>query len=129
MDKNILLLIAVLIALVAGFSGGYAIRPNSIPSSGTHMMSNGMMMNDSGMGMGGAMDEMMEGLSGKTGDEFDQAFLSEMIVHHEGAVSMAEAALQNAKHQGIKDLAKAIISAQTTEIAQMKAWQKSWYNQ
>jgi uncharacterized protein (DUF305 family) len=93
------------------------------------MMSNGMMMGDNGMGMGNAMDDMMEGLLGKTGDDFDKAFLSEMIVHHQGAVSMAQAALQNAKHQEIKQMAQNIISAQTSEIQQMQQWQKSWYNQ
>lgn len=129
MDKNTILIVAVLIALVAGFSGGYTVRGNSTPSTGTHMMSNGMMMGDNGMGMGNAMDDMMEGLQGKTGDEFDKAFLSEMIVHHQGAVQMAQAALQRAKHQEIKDMAEAIISAQTSEINQMQAWGKSWYNQ
>lgn len=73
---------------------------------------------------------MMSGqLKGKTGDEFDKAFLAEMIVHHEGAVTMAELAKTNAKHQEIKDMANAIISAQTTEIKQMKEWQKTWYGQ
>ncbi len=90
-------------------------------------MADGSVMQNGGMG--GAMDNMMEGLQGKTGDAFDQAFLSEMIMHHEGAVQMAEAALQYAKHQEIKDMAKAIISAQTIEIEQMKVWGKSWYTQ
>jgi uncharacterized protein (DUF305 family) len=129
MDKNTILVVAVLIALVAGFSGGYTVRGSSVPSAGSHMMSNGMMMGDNGMGMGNAMDDMMEGLLGKTGDDFDKAFLSEMIVHHQGAVSMAQAALQNAKHQEIKQMAQNIISAQTSEIQQMQQWQKSWYNQ
>jgi uncharacterized protein (DUF305 family) len=40
---------------------------------------------------------------------------------------MANAALKNAKHQEIKDLANAIISAQTKEINQMKEWQTNWY--
>ncbi|MBY0293761.1 DUF305 domain-containing protein, partial [Patescibacteria group bacterium] len=42
---------------------------------------------------------------------------------------MAQAALQDAKHQEIKDMAKAIISAQTTEINQMQMWGKSWYGE
>ena len=50
-----------------------------------------------------------------------------MIVHHEGAVAMAEAALKNAEHQEIKTMATAIISAQTAEIAQMHAWLAEWY--
>ncbi|MDB5258086.1 MAG: uncharacterized protein JWM14_2781 [Chitinophagaceae bacterium] len=86
------------------------------------MMSNGSMMNDS-------MGSMMTGLNGKTGEEFDQAFLSEMIIHHEGAVEMAQAALKNARHQELKDMANVIISAQTKEIGQMRDWQSTWYNQ
>ena len=61
------------------------------------------------------------------GPEFDAAFISEMIVHHQGAVEMAELALTNAQHQEIKDLAKAIITAQNKEISDMQAWQKAWY--
>ncbi len=95
---------------------------------GSHMMPNGQMMdNGADTGMAGMMAGMNAGLQGKTGDAFDQAFLSEMIVHHQGAVSMAELALANANHQEIKDLAKAIIAAQNKEIASMQAWQKSWY--
>lgn len=128
MHKQTVLIVAVLIALVAGFSGGYLVRGGQV-QDGMHMMPGGGMMHDNGMGMGNAMDDMMAGLQGKAGDEFDQAFLSEMIMHHQGAVVMAQAALQSAKHQEIKDMAQAIISAQTTEINQMRAWGKSWYNQ
>lgn len=56
------------------------------------------------------MDAMNAELKGKTGDAFDQAFISEMVIHHQGAVEMAELALTNAKHQQIKNLASAIIS-------------------
>jgi uncharacterized protein (DUF305 family) len=52
-----------------------------------------------------------------------------MIVHHEGAVEMAEAALEHAKHEELKTMANAIISAQTSEIAQMKQWLRDWYNE
>jgi uncharacterized protein (DUF305 family) len=79
--------------------------------------------------MSAMMANMNAGLQGKTGDAFDQEFIAEMIVHHQGAIDMAKLALTNAKHQEIKDLANAIISAQTKEITQMKQWQKSWYTQ
>jgi uncharacterized protein (DUF305 family) len=128
MDKNTVLVIAVLIALVAGVSVGYTVRGGQV-RDGMHMMPGGGMMHDSSMGMGDAMDSMMAGLEGKTGDEFDKAFLSEMIMHHQGAVLMAEAARARAKHQEIKDMAEAIISAQTNEINQMQAWGRAWYGQ
>ena len=73
------------------------------------------------------MGDMNASLTGKTGDTFDQAFLKEMIVHHQGAVAMAELALTNAQHQEVKDMAVAIIAAQNAEIAQMQNWQKDWY--
>lgn len=76
--------------------------------------------------MSGMMESMRSSLNGLTGDEFDKAFLSEMIVHHQGAIDMANAAKQNAKHEEIKNLANDIINAQTSEISQMKLWQKDW---
>ena len=60
------------------------------------------------------------------GEDYDRMFLANMIAHHQGAVDMANLALTNASHQEIKDLAKAIVSAQTTEITDMTAWQKTW---
>ena len=84
------------------------------------MMRNGVDMDD-------MMMDMNSALRGKTGDAFDQAFLSEMIVHHEGAVKMAQAALQSAKHQEIKSMAEEIITAQTREIDQMRQWLEDWY--
>lgn len=78
------------------------------------------------MGMGMSMDDMMNGLEDKTGDDFDKAFLQEMIEHHKGAVEMAKEAQQNAKHDEIKQLSNDIITAQEKEIQQMQEWQKNW---
>ncbi|HEX8591382.1 MAG TPA: DUF305 domain-containing protein [Candidatus Paceibacterota bacterium] len=77
--------------------------------------------------MHGEMDAMMAELEGKTGNSFDQAFLSEMTVHHEGAVAMAEAALAHASHEEIKIMARTIIETQTEEIQQMRQWLAAWY--
>ena len=73
-----------------------------------------------------SMNEMKNELAGVTGDDFDKKFITEMIAHHQGAIDMATLAKTQAKHQEIKDLATNIIAAQTAEIAQMQAWQKSW---
>lgn len=72
------------------------------------------------------MAEMNADLKGKTGDEFDKDFISMMIEHHQGAIDMASLATTNAKHDEIKTLGKAIISAQTSEIAEMQQWQMDW---
>lgn len=119
--------IAVVVGVLAGFLiwGSDYSKPGA--SSNRHMMPDGTMMHGS-MDMTAMMADMNAALAGKTGDEFDRAFLTEMIVHHEGAVEMAQLALTNAKRQEIKDLSQAIISAQNTEIAQMKGWLDRWYS-
>jgi uncharacterized protein (DUF305 family) len=60
-------------------------------------------------------------------EPFDRSFIDAMIPHHESAIDAAQAAQARAVHQEIKDLARAIISAQQTEIDQMKAWRLAWY--
>lgn len=72
------------------------------------------------------MDEMVKGLDGLQGESFDKAFVEMMIVHHQGAVDMAELIPANAKHEELKKLGRDIVVAQTKEIAMMKQWLKDW---
>jgi uncharacterized protein (DUF305 family) len=106
------------IALVVGLISGYQLAPES--RAGMHIMPDGSAMSDT---MGG----MMAGLEGKKGDDFDKAFIEEMIVHHEGAVSMAEALLANTSRPELQQLGNDIISAQTREIDMMRSWLRDWY--
>ncbi len=57
----------------------------------------------------------------------DQHFIIMMIPHHEGAVAMADLALNRAKHPELKKLASAIKTTQTEEIQEMRTWYKQWY--
>ncbi len=127
-------IIGCVIIFILGLGIGYFFGNNSLSksintNSGMHMMSDGTMMHntDHTMSMSAMMASMNQGLKGKTGREFDMAFLKEMIVHHEGAVEMAQLALTNAERQEIKNLAQVIISAQNNEIKEMKTWLKNWY--
>jgi uncharacterized protein (DUF305 family) len=96
-------------------------------SNQTNMTDEDNMHGDSSsMGMSMSMNDMTANLKGKTGDDFDKVFLSEMIVHHQGAIDMANLAKQNANHNEIKKLADDIVAAQTKEINEMKQWQKDW---
>lgn len=79
-----------------------------------------------GMSMGSSMNQMMGSMDDKSGYDFDKAFIDAMIIHHEGAIKMAQQAEHRAQHQEIKDLSKNIIRAQTTEIEQMQDWKKAW---
>jgi uncharacterized protein (DUF305 family) len=108
--------IAAFIGMGVGLAGGYVLGSAMAPVPVTHTGA-----------MGDTMSGMTMSLEGKTGDDFDKTFLSEMIVHHQGAVTMAQAALQNAKHAEIKQLSQNIISAQEQEIDMMGGWLRSWY--
>lgn len=73
-----------------------------------------------------SMSIMTALLADKKGEDFDAAFIQEMTAHHESAVAMAKLAATQAKHDEIKTLSTNIISAQQTEISQMKQWQTNW---
>lgn len=53
-------------------------------------------------------------------DDVDMSFAEMMIGHHESAIKMAELASARADHDEIRQLADAIIAAQTREIEVMK---------
>lgn len=127
---SIILLVIVVCGICRMSSGRERFERN-----GMHRMPNGqMMMNKSGemMNSGGSMSSMMmnmnKALEGKTGDAFDQAFLSEMIVHHQGAVEMANLVLKTSKRPELIKLANDIIAAQNGEIKMMQDWNKTWFS-
>jgi uncharacterized protein (DUF305 family) len=84
------------------------------------------MQDHSAMMMEDEMAGMTNSLKGKTGDDFDKAFLTEMMAHHQQAIDMSKPAAANASHQEVKTLASNIITAQTGEISKMKMWQAEW---
>lgn len=80
-----------------------------------------------GMDMGGAaMPGMMSGadmgkLGAMTGKAFDKQFLTMMIAHHQGAVTMAQQELTAGTNGQAEALAEQIITSQTAEISTMKS--------
>lgn len=135
MQKNTLIIGAIL--LVVGLGVGYGIGASKTPStpapasqnSGMHMMPDGSMMGDNSSGMSGMMMDMNAALRGKTGDALDKAFIDEMIVHHEGAVEMAQILLAGTKRPELIKLGNDIVTAQTGEIEMMKQWRRDWFGQ
>ena len=59
--------------------------------------------------------------------EVDKSFIEMMIPHHQGAVEMAQMAVNKAKSPEVKKLAGSIIKDQNREIGQMRTWYKQWY--
>lgn len=115
--------LVIMLVVQSAWNNDYDRKQNMMGQQSMH----DSMMKNNDTSMHNMMQGMTATLEGKSGDEFDKAFLSEMIVHHEGAVEMAKLAEKYAKHQEIKDMSAAIISAQNQEIEQMKAWQELWY--
>jgi uncharacterized protein (DUF305 family) len=64
---------------------------------------------------------------GSADAEFDLRFMDVMIPHHEGALTMAQDALNKSKRPEIKQLAQEILTSQQAEIEQMKQWRQAWY--
>lgn len=60
------------------------------------------------------------------GEDYDKTFVSNMIVHHESAMNMAEMANSSAKRQEIRDLALQIAMSQGKEVSDMSEWQTKW---
>ncbi|MDR6865694.1 uncharacterized protein (DUF305 family) [Microbacterium resistens] len=73
---------------------------------------------DHGSGMMTEAD--MTALASAQGAEAGRLFLEQMIRHHEGAVGMAQEALEGARIPEVRALAAQVIEDQTAEIAEMQ---------
>ena len=72
-------------------------------------------------GMTGMMsDEDMTALQNAQGVEASKLFLTQMITHHEGAITMAQTEIKDGQYPAAVELARAIVSAQQNEIDTMK---------
>ena len=101
------------LALILGIVGGYVL-------AGTHQQPLPHTMSTT-------MDGMTATLAGAEGEVFEEAFIDEMIVHHQGAVAMAQMVLEKSQRPELVTLANAIISAQTQEIDLMRTWKVEWF--
>lgn len=72
------------------------------------------------------MSEMTQQLESKSGDDYDSAFIANMIDHHQAAIDMSILSANNAKHDEIKRLSIDIINTQKQEINEMKHLQRKW---
>lgn len=97
-------------------------------SQGANMMESQGFEKSGGAGirMDSSMDEMMETMEGKIGEDFDKTFMESMTIHHQGAIEMAKRAKEIATHDELKKMADEIISTQSNEIKMMKEWQMMW---
>lgn len=104
MERNVIIMGAA--ALLIGIGIGYLFWGNTAPQTMSHMMPGGSAMNQ----------------------DIDQHFIVQMIPHHEGAIAMANIALERSKRAEILSLAKGIIEAQEKENRDMRSWYQSWFD-
>ncbi len=88
-----------------------------------------------GMGMGGGHRGGMGGMHAGgqadlrtlSGEQFDRAFLEQMIEHHQMGVHMARRELRGGTDAQVRDLAAAMLDVQTREIQLMQDWLRVWF--
>ncbi|MHB1342023.1 MAG: DUF305 domain-containing protein [Coriobacteriia bacterium] len=90
----------------------------SVPQGGGSfgMMGGGMM--------GGAFGDL-ESL--RDAEQFDQAFIEQMVPHHEMGIMMARMAGNATNRPEIEELTDSINASQSDEVARMRKWYQDWY--
>ncbi len=132
--------IAIGVVLAAMVAGGTYVYAQSDGMEG--MDHSGMNMGDDGMTMmshatlippelandpatvasAAAMDKMMADMMVPYTGDPDIDFARGMIPHHQAAIDMAKIQLEFGTDPGMRELAEAIIAAQESEIATLKAF-------
>ena len=120
------IVITTTLLLTQGCSSNVPSQNQSQAPSPTSTDASGMKGHD-GMAQGSHMNHSMTMDLGPADADYDLRFIDAMTPHHQGAVKMAQEALQKSKRSEIKQLADNIIKAQNKEISQMKQWRKAWY--
>ncbi len=103
-SKAILLVVLALGVLSVAACGGAESAGNQGKSAQEHEKTEAE-------GGGMASEMLME-----DGEYSDVKFIDAMIPHHQGAVEMAQVALENARHEELRKLSRQIIAAQEEEI-------------
>lgn len=136
-NKNSVVIVGLL-ALIVGLLLGYFLGANAMPHRGflgeesmyeemeEHRYGDELVDGDGAMQH--SMDEMMRGFRGLEGEAYEEMFLRGMIVHHLGAIAMAEELLKQTKRPELVELATDIIESQSGEVDMMKGWLQAWFS-
>ena len=77
-------------------------------------------MGDMGHGNGMMSDDDVSALEAAEGPNATRLYLERMMVHHEGAIVMAEWVIDHGNNADVRALSRRIIESQTLEIATMR---------
>jgi uncharacterized protein (DUF305 family) len=101
-----------------GHSGMTGHSPTPTDKAATGDTATGSMPTGTMPGMATPQD--LDRLRNLTGKQAEALFLRLMIAHHQGGVTMAQAALDTATTSTVRTLASSIVTSQMAEIALMK---------
>jgi uncharacterized protein (DUF305 family) len=117
----LLLALSLALASCAGAGPSSSEQGSSEQDGGEESTDDMQGMDHTNMNMGseGAMDasEMLM----ENGEYSDERFIDAMVPHHQGAIGMAEVALENAEHPELLQLAQNVISTQQAEIEELRS--------
>lgn len=99
-DQKVTLAICSVAALLIGWVGHATVQAGKVPTATNLMV---------------------------TESSIEQHFLEQMIPHHQGAIDMANIAMQKSETDEVRQLSEAILATQQAEIDQMTGWLKDWY--
>jgi len=92
----------------------------ALPPTGTGLAMSWMGHPTEGRMPGMASPDEIERLQNASPEAADKMFFGLMIPHHQAAVPMAEAAIEQTDHPEVENLARAIVASQNGEIRLMK---------
>lgn len=90
-------------------------------------MNGGKMQGMSSGDMMQQMDGAMSDLENLKGEEFEVAYVNQIIPHHKGALEMAQAVVDRAPNQEVRDAAARIIEDQQREIEELTTFLRDTY--
>lgn len=96
------------------------LRVWGLPLSGVELPMTWMGMPTEGLMPGMASDEQLAALGAANGADADRLFIDLMIPHHSAGVHMAEAIVQQAGVDAVRELAASMIAVQQIEIAELE---------
>lgn len=111
-------IIAIALALAGSAGVWYLVARDPQPEKNTAQVSGSVRGNSD------ATPE--EKLAGLTGEEFNEAYIADMLALQEGSTNSGEQATAASGREEIKELAKSIIMTRSQELAQMRSWQEAW---
>ena len=124
----LVLVLAWVLALGSSCAGSTTSEEGSAEQGGSEAPSNDMRgIDHSGMDMNSGQAMNASEMLIENGEYSDERFIDAMVPHHQGAIDMANVALENAEHPEIQQLAQNVISTQEAEIDELKAIKQREY--